>query len=264
MGAIYQTAVPGTTITASWGNNARDGLVTNFATAAARASAIASPPDGMLTMLQDLPRRFEFWDNTGGLWRPTGAIIECTSSTRPTGRAGMRIYETDTGFTLRYNGTLSKWMRDRYAIMVTASESWTSNTTYSAVTPGKTTPNGGLQFTVEANSRYEWELDLHTQAASGPGVAIQMNYPAGASADSALLGVNNTGAFTSLGIQGYVSGAQMAVVGGTGGTSTSRLRGQIVTAGTPGTVQFGFTQGTSNATTSFLLPASTLKHWQVG
>lgn len=50
----YTTLVPGTTITASWANaNVRDQVITPFASAAARASAITSPIEGMYTDLAD-------------------------------------------------------------------------------------------------------------------------------------------------------------------------------------------------------------------
>lgn len=50
----YTTLVSGTTITASWANaNVRDQAVTPFATAAARASAITSPIEGMVSYLSD-------------------------------------------------------------------------------------------------------------------------------------------------------------------------------------------------------------------
>lgn len=50
----YTTNVAGTTITAAWGNaNVRDQVVTPFATAAARTSAITVPVEGMVSYLQD-------------------------------------------------------------------------------------------------------------------------------------------------------------------------------------------------------------------
>lgn len=52
--ATYQTAVTGTTITAAWGNNVRDGLVTTFASSAARTSAVPSPPAGFPSYLSDV------------------------------------------------------------------------------------------------------------------------------------------------------------------------------------------------------------------
>ena len=48
----YTTSVAGSVITASWANtNVRDQVVTPFASAAARTSAISSPVEGMLTVL---------------------------------------------------------------------------------------------------------------------------------------------------------------------------------------------------------------------
>lgn len=51
--AIYQTVVAGTTITGAWGNNVRDGLVTRFASVAARTSAVPSPPTPFATWRTD-------------------------------------------------------------------------------------------------------------------------------------------------------------------------------------------------------------------
>lgn len=53
----YTTVVAGTTITASWANtNVRDQVVTPHASASARASAVTSPVDGMISYLQDVDR----------------------------------------------------------------------------------------------------------------------------------------------------------------------------------------------------------------
>lgn len=257
----YTTNVPGTTITAAYGNaNIRDQVVTPFAGTAARTSAVASPVDGMVSYLSDSPKRLEIYD--GSTWRQLGAIIECTSATRPTSpRAGTRIYETDTGFFLSYG---SKWIRDPYAILMTANQGWANTTVYTVVTSVNTTPNGGMSFPVEASSRYVWELELHVQANSGVALAVQINYPAGASADTGYLGLNNTGSFVDGGSQGIASAAQVGVFGGNGATSYTRVHGQVTTAGTAGSLSFGFAQGTSNAATSFLLAGSSLSYQQVG
>jgi len=65
----YTTNVAGTTITASWGNaNVRDQVVTPFATASARTSAVTSPLEGMLCYRTD-GDAFEGYDDAG-TWIP--------------------------------------------------------------------------------------------------------------------------------------------------------------------------------------------------
>lgn len=261
----YTTLVAGTTITASWANaNIRDQVVTPFASASARSSAAPTPADGAVSMLQDLPRRFEFYDGAAGLWRPMGTIVECTSTTRPASpRDGQRIWETDLKQHAYWNATRGEWLHDAGLVLVTTSASWTSSATFTTIPAGSTTPNGGVQFPVTANSRYVWALDLHVQANSGVGVAVQCIYPAGGAGDSAFIGTNNTGSFTTAGNQGFASGASLGVVGGTGGTSYTQFHGQIVTTGAAGTVTFGFAQGTANAAASFVLPGTSLSYQQV-
>lgn len=66
----YTTVVAGTTITAAWGNaNVRDQVVTPFASAAARTSAILSPVSGMLTARTDVGI-MEAYD--GSAWQQVG------------------------------------------------------------------------------------------------------------------------------------------------------------------------------------------------
>lgn len=68
----YTTLVAGTTITASWANaSVRDQVVTPFATAAARTSAISSPIEGMVSHRADADANagaVEFYD--GASWLP--------------------------------------------------------------------------------------------------------------------------------------------------------------------------------------------------
>lgn len=62
----YTTAVPGTTITSAYANaNIRDQVVTPFASASARTSAIVSPVDGMLSSLTDSD---SLWYYDGTAW----------------------------------------------------------------------------------------------------------------------------------------------------------------------------------------------------
>lgn len=68
----YSTNVSGTTITAAWGNaNVRDQVVTPFASAAARTSAITSPIQGMISTRTD-ENVAELY--TGSAWVPVGWV----------------------------------------------------------------------------------------------------------------------------------------------------------------------------------------------
>lgn len=76
----YTTLVAGTTITASWANaSVRDQVVTPFATAAARTSAVTAPVEGMVTYRTD-SKVLEWYDATS--WRPIpGQYIGETTTT---------------------------------------------------------------------------------------------------------------------------------------------------------------------------------------
>jgi hypothetical protein len=70
----YTTNVAGTTITASWGNtNVRDQVVTPFASAAARTSAITTLVDGMASYRSD-EGVFEGYIAAKTAWLPIGWI----------------------------------------------------------------------------------------------------------------------------------------------------------------------------------------------
>jgi hypothetical protein len=76
----YTTNVAGTTITAGWGNaNVRDQVVTPFATAAARTSAISSPVDGMASYRSD-EGVFEGYVAARTAWQPIGWIPIATTT----------------------------------------------------------------------------------------------------------------------------------------------------------------------------------------
>lgn len=63
----YTTVVAGTTITASWANaNVRDQVITPFASASTRDSAITSPIEGMYADLADTD---SLWRHNGTTWR---------------------------------------------------------------------------------------------------------------------------------------------------------------------------------------------------
>lgn len=87
------TLVAGTTITASWANaNVRDQVVTPFASAAARTSAIASPAEGMVSYQSDTDR-FDYY--SGAAWECVSLNSFSGSDTALVGAnrtAGQRVY----------------------------------------------------------------------------------------------------------------------------------------------------------------------------
>ena len=69
----YSTVVAGTTITAAWSNtNNRDQVITPFASAAARDSAITSPVEGMHAYLTDTDKLMAY---NGAAWVPAASNI---------------------------------------------------------------------------------------------------------------------------------------------------------------------------------------------
>lgn len=90
MGATYQTVTAGSTITTTWGNNVREGLVTSFATSAARTSAVPTPAEGFPTYLQDSDA-LEWFDGTvyktamrgmgGNRWTGGGNLVTGLTTT---------------------------------------------------------------------------------------------------------------------------------------------------------------------------------------
>lgn len=88
----YTTLVAGTTITSSWANaSVRDQVVTPFATAAARDSAVTAPVEGMLAYLRDFD---QFCFYTGSRWAPLpGTMVargnRTSSSTTTTTEVGV-------------------------------------------------------------------------------------------------------------------------------------------------------------------------------
>lgn len=82
----YTTSVAGTVITAAWANgNIRDQVVTPFADAAARDTAITSPVEGMVAYLRDVDYLTVYlgtkWVAQGHPFSATVAISQTTTST---------------------------------------------------------------------------------------------------------------------------------------------------------------------------------------
>lgn len=81
----YTTIVAGTTITASWANaSVRDQVVTPFASAAARTSAVSSPVEGMISYISD-DNYVEVYN--GSAWvntTPVSAVVDTEETTTST------------------------------------------------------------------------------------------------------------------------------------------------------------------------------------
>ena len=82
----YTTNVAGTTITAAWGNaNVRDQVVTPFASAGARTSAITSPVAGMLSPTTTAPMTLDYYNGTQWVnLLPITANVNATETTTST------------------------------------------------------------------------------------------------------------------------------------------------------------------------------------
>jgi len=96
----YTTLVAGTTITASWANaSVRDQVVTPFATAAARTSAITSPVEGMVSYLADDDHMYTY---DGSSWKPVwryGASVSAEGTQNTVGTT------TSTSYTSTLSGS---------------------------------------------------------------------------------------------------------------------------------------------------------------
>lgn len=78
----YVTVVAGTTITAAWANESvRDQGVSQFASSAARSSAITSPVEGMVNHLNDTNVLGVY---TGAAWSTVGPVHGALTSWTPT------------------------------------------------------------------------------------------------------------------------------------------------------------------------------------
>jgi hypothetical protein len=101
----YSTLVPGTTITAAWANaNVRDQVVTPFATAAARTSAITSPVEGMLTYLSDSDT---LWHYSGTAWVPANALANPVGVSAAAVSSGTDTTTSDTYANMAGTGALT-------------------------------------------------------------------------------------------------------------------------------------------------------------
>ena len=166
---------------------------------------------------------------------------------------GMYATTTDTGFLWRYNGT--KWLRQPTTVSKQADTSWTSTTTLSN--------DPDLVFAVDANGIYHYVFDLLIETVStSVGLKTAITYPAGARVDYGIEGSVGSAYFSTT-TQAASSGASTTFSTASNFTF-ARYTGWISVAGTAGNVQIQAAQGTSNASSAWILRGSSVKYVQVG
>jgi hypothetical protein len=166
---------------------------------------------------------------------------------------GMYATTTDTGWLWRYNGT--KWLREPVTVMKTADTSWTSTTTLS--------DDPALTFPVDANAKYQFVITIGAITVStSVGLKTALTFPALARCDYGRAGLVLTAYFNDW-QQNPASG-----VTGTWSTAASVATiiydGFIVTGATSGNVTIQAAQGTSNASSAWILQGSSIRYRQTG
>jgi hypothetical protein len=166
---------------------------------------------------------------------------------------GMYATTTDTGWLWRYNG--SKWLREPVTVMKTGDTSWTSTTTL--------TNDPDLTFAVDANAKYQFQITIGAITVStSVGLKTALTFPALARCDYGRCGLVSSAYFNDW-QQNPASG-----VTGTWSTSASVANitydGFIVTGATSGSVTIQAAQGTSNASSAWILQGSSIRYRQTG
>jgi hypothetical protein len=196
----YTTLVAGTTVTASWANaSVRDQVVTPFATAAARTSAVTVPVEGMVSYQSDVDL-LEHYD--GSAWRAVGGPYKAVRITN----TGSPMYTTSGTTELdlaRYSLTSLTALTAARMYLYRALVTWTktvpgddfslklrANTAVSGTQVGQT---GNVPTLTEANGSMVYEFlfkgdggaaltitSLYLSAVRGSGTGTFSSYGAGA------------------------------------------------------------------------------------
>lgn len=180
-----------------------------------------------------------------------GGLIICTSSTRPTGRDGALIFETDTDATMMHDGSSWKVYQPNFKYIRK-----TANTNRSSTTTLADDPD--LVFSgLPANSEWHVQAWLRHQSPTAADLTWQWLGPTGAVFDHTILTITTTGAqFTDDNTYGW-SIASPTTSGGLGSNQIPIVcEGVLTTSSTAGTFKLQWAQGTSNAGSSTLLANS--------
>lgn len=139
-------------------------------------------------------------------------------------------------------------------VVKAANESVTSSTTFQ--------DDDELFVTVEANAQYKIRLYLLYSSSDAGDIEIGWTGPSGATMDWGMTAAsNNTTSVTTvpnMTLPGRLI-SETNELGGSGGSSiTGIIEGTLTTSSTAGTLQFRWTQGTSDATATIVRAGSTL------
>lgn len=142
----YTTLVSGTTITAAWANaSVRDQVVTPFASAAARTSAVSTPIEGMVSWLNDV-NRLDVYD--GATYQPylcpIGWAQRTTSSTSTTTEIGVLRIDS---LALQANRAYEIWTSPLYLLSSVTGDVITARLRGS--TAGSATTSSGVITSVQ-------------------------------------------------------------------------------------------------------------------
>jgi hypothetical protein len=164
---------------------------------------------------------------------------------------GMYATTTDTGWLWRYNG--SKWLREPTTVLKTGDTSWTSTTTLS--------DDPDLQFLVDANATYEFSIDIGALTVSNSvGLKVALTFPASARADYGRQGWVSTAWFNDW--QGNPASGLTGTFSNTGSSAFIQIYGSLSTVGSSGSLKVQAAQGTSSASSVWILRGSRIRYRQ--
>jgi hypothetical protein len=170
---------------------------------------------------------------------------------------GQIVFNTTTGLLHKYSGV--SWA------VFHPSTQWLSKGTAESVTSSTALQNDDtFAFSVAANASYALEgYVLFTAAAAGD-LNADFTVPAGSSFEWTNFATPGTAALTSYNVVAQGASVARVIDGNDATVMTFAPRGWLGTAGTAGTLQFRWTQGTSSATATTVRVGSWMKLTRIG
>lgn len=183
-----------------------------------------------------------------------GTVPYTTALGLPAGMpAGSRAYNLTTNLYYWNNGTT--WLREQVSITKLTDTSYTSNTTLGT--------DAQLQFPMDANATYVFDMDVGISAHGTPQIQLVFTAPAGTRVDVARNGMVMPGpvAFNDWIINTTTFPGPAGVFAGI--TANVRFVGTVICGGTPGTFALQHAQSVSSVTTVTACRGSTLTYRQI-